>query len=219
MQRAFISQKPLKHTWLLPWVACVVTSLFITLVVQQLNLLFALDAKVYDAGLSSRAPQKPDEMIIAGLTDAFVGEHHVSQIPRDKLARLIDALVEAKPKVIAVDVWLDSRVEDGAKRGDEKLRAALLRAKKAGVPVVLAQLNIEEENAGGKGTTAHGTTIPFFAEAAAEVGSIAFTPDTDKVVRLMPDETKNLPSLPYLAAWHSIQDAAERKKLAALRAK
>ncbi len=217
MKQISAANNPLNRLWLLPWLTCVVVSLLIALCVQGLGLLFAVDGKFYDAGLTYRAPHSPDDMTIVGLTDSFVGEHHVSQIPRDKLARLIEALTDAKPSVIAVDVWLDSRVEDGAKRGDEKLRAALWRAKKAGVPVVLGQFNIESENTDGKGTTAHGATIPFFADAVTAVGGVNFTLDPDRLVRLMPDETENLPSLPYLAAWHSLADDAGRKKLKALR--
>lgn len=217
MQKADAAHQFFKRSWLLPLLVCVLLALLMTVLAQRLNLLFALDAKIYDAGLSSRATHPPDQIIIAGLSDAFVGEHHVSQIPRDKLARLVDALVAAKPAVIAIDVWLDSRVDYGARGGDKKLRAALLRARKAGVPVVLAQLDIEVENAGGKGTTAHGATIPFFADAAQDLGNVTFTPDTDKLVRRMPDETKELPSLPYWAAWHSVPDGAARQKLAELR--
>jgi CHASE2 domain-containing sensor protein len=195
-------------------------SVLLAFFVQRQGLLFTLDAKIYDIGLSSRPAQAPENIVIAGLSDAFVGEHHVSQIPRDKLARLVEALTDARPAVIAIDVWLDSRVQDGAKRGDGKLRAALLRAQKAGVPVVLAQLSLEANpitDAGAKGTTAHGATIPFFAEAATAIGGVAFMPDSDKVVRLMPDETADLPSLPYLTAWHSLKNVTARRKLESLR--
>lgn len=219
MKQAAANHHSFKRMGFLPWVACVLFSLAIAFFVQRQGLLFALDAKIYDVGLASRASHSPDNIVIAGLTDAFVGEHHVSQIPRDKLARLIKALTAAKPSVIAIDVWLDSRVEDGAKRGDEKLRAALLRAKKAGVPIVLAQQNLEEntiKNTGRKGTTAHGTTIPFFADAATAVGGIDLLPDTDKLIRFLPLESERLPSLSYLTAWHSLKDKNGRQRLALL---
>lgn len=205
-----------KIIWFFRWMGCLAAAILFALFVQKQLLFFALDAKIYDSGLASRTAQTPDNIIIAGLTDAFVGDSHVSQMPRGKLARLINALVDAKPAVIAVDVWLDSKVKDGAENGDEKLRQALLRAQKLGVPVVLAQLN-DGENESGKGTTAHGAIIPFFANAATAVGGVAFTPDTDKLVRLMPDETVKMPSLPYLAAWYSLKDSAARQKVSALR--
>lgn len=221
MKRAPVDKKRWLFAWLLPWLICVVLANLMALFVQKQTLLFPIDAKFYDIGLTRRPVRVPDNITVIGLSDAFVGKRHVSQIPRDKLARLIEVLAAAKPAVIGVDVWLDSSIEDGARRGDEKLRAALVGAKKAGVPVVLAQLETEQaadvndgENT-GKGTTAHGSTIPFFAEVAT-VGGVSYTPDADKVVRFLPDETATLPSMPFLLARHSVKKE-EQTKLDALR--
>src|SRR5687768_6272803 len=109
MNQESSAKNPIKRSWLLPWLACVVCAFLLAFFVQKQTLLFAIDAKIYDTGLASRKPNAPENIVIVGLTDAFVGQHHVSQIPRDKLARLVEAITDTKPAVIAIDVWLDSR--------------------------------------------------------------------------------------------------------------
>lgn len=186
--------------WLLPWLVIVLLAALTARLVQSSGALFLLDAKFYDIGMVSRPPRAEERVTIMGFSEKFMQNRHVSQTPRDRLARLIDVLVTARPGVIAIDVWLDSRVEDGARRGDEKLRMALLNAKHAGVPVFLAQKAVESGEdvlgeTGGKGTTAHGATLPYFVEAAAGVGGVDYQPDPDRVVRWLPVETKELQSL------------------------
>ncbi len=198
------ARRPAWRAWALAWLLIVALALLMARAVQRSNVLFWLDAKLYDSGVVARAPRTPERITIVGISERFMRHRHVSQVPRDALARLIDILVAARPAAIVLDVWLDSRVEDGARRGDEKLRGALLHAKRAGVPIFLAQKSVEAREdvfgeSSGKGTTAHGATLPFFAGAATGVGGVDFKVDPDRVARWLPEETPHLPSLPLLA--------------------
>jgi class 3 adenylate cyclase/CHASE2 domain-containing sensor protein len=181
------------------WLACVLIALLVAAFVQRLNPLFLFDAKFYDAGITARQAAPPEEIAIVGLTEKFIENRHVSLMPRDRIARLIEILAVAKPAVIAVDVWFDSRVDFGPQGVDETLRRALLQAKKNGVPVLLAQKEVAadddplfNQNASSKGTLAHGATLPFFAEAASGVANVDFQTDGDRVVRMMPFEKGTL---------------------------
>jgi len=102
------------------------------------SMLQAVDGRLYDIGITSQKRAAPAEIAIAGLDEEFMRGRHAYLTPRDRLAKLIEVLAEAKPAVIAVDVWLDSRIDDAPGGVDAQLRRALLDAKKRGLPVLLA---------------------------------------------------------------------------------
>lgn len=170
-----------------------------------LGVLDSLDGRLYDTGITSRAPRPPQTLAIVGLDGAFMAGRHVYLTPRAKLARLLDVLSQSRPSVIVLDVYLDGRVDDGPQGGDARLRAALGRCRQKGVPVLLSdRLELLDDtaqsgasNAGG--LTAHGGAIPFFKEAATGSGSMEFPFDGDAIIRQMA-ATPPLEPMPLLAA-------------------
>lgn len=150
---------------------------------QSGSVLHSLDLRLYDIGLVQRAPQTPRDLVILGLDERFMRGRHAFLAPRDRLARLLEILVAAKPRAIALDVWLDSPIEP---KGDSRLQNALRGAKKAGVPIVLSDLPTaqnEWESDSRTGQTARGAVIPPFKNAAQGAGSVLFNPDEDGAIR------------------------------------
>jgi len=162
--------------------------------------LFPLDALLYDSGLASRPARVPDAIAICGIDEDFMEGRHAYLAPRDRLARLIDSLSAARPAAIGVDVWLDSRVDDGPAGGDAALQRALQNSQKRGVPVFLADVAPDQEQNGfASGTNSHGSVIPYFATAASGTGSVLLEPDADDVARTVPGWHGLIP-LPFLMA-------------------
>ena len=158
------------------------------------------DARALDVGLVSGQSTPREDIAILGIDEKFMAGRHPYIVPRERLAKLIDAVSVAKPRAVVVDVWLDSRVEA---RGDAALRDALLRAKKRRVPVFLADVPLQRSARGENnqtGTTAHGSTLPYFRDAAANVGDPVFKLDPDSVARAIPVSV-GLPALSLLAAF------------------
>jgi adenylate cyclase len=162
-----------------------------------------LDARVYDIGLTSRAVRQPDNIEILGIDDAFMQGRHAYLAPRDRLAKLLDALAEARPSVILLDVWLDSRIND---HDDIALRNALLKAKNRGIPIFLTDVDLQASETNGStphtsqtGVTAHGSVLPFFRQAVTKTGDAAFASGGDSAIRTMPTNTR-LDFLPWLVA-------------------
>ncbi|HEX8551713.1 MAG TPA: adenylate/guanylate cyclase domain-containing protein [Abditibacteriaceae bacterium] len=155
-------------------------------------LLSPLDGRVYDSGLVSRAPRPASSIAILGIDENFMQGRHVYLTPRARLAKLIDTVSQGKPRAIALDVWLDSRVDEKA---DAALRNALRTAKARGVPVILADVERDVAQSGTTrtGVTAHGSVIPYFA-SHAQTASVTFVPDADNVVRsIAPSDFVPLP--------------------------
>ena len=162
--------------------------------------LFPLDALLYDSGLTSRPSRVPDSIAICGIDEDFMEGRHAYLAPRDRLAQLIDILSAARPAAIAVDVWLDSRIDDGPAGGDAALQRSLQSSQKRGVPVFLADVAPDQQQNGfASGTNSHGSVIPYFATAASGTGSVLLEPDADDVARTVPPWHGLMP-LPYLMA-------------------
>jgi adenylate cyclase len=145
----------------------------------------AFDGRVYDIGIVQRPPRPPADIEILGIDDAFMAGRHAYLAPRDRLAKLINALATARPKVVVLDVWLDSWFDDGP---DRALRDALLHAKREKVPVLLSDvaLKVAGKETKRTGVTARGSVLPFFREAAFATGDAGMPAEADDVVRAMP---------------------------------
>ena len=133
-----------------------------------------LDARLYDFGLSSRPARRPANIAICGIDDDFMAGRPADQVPRDRLARLVDAVSATHPQAIEIDVYLSARFDSGPEGGDAQLRAALLRARARGVPVYLSDVAVSDiELALPDAPMTHGTVEPYFASAVAGTGSVA----------------------------------------------
>lgn len=138
-----------------------------------------LENRFYDIGLTQRSAKAPDDIVILGIDERFMKGRHAYIAPRDRLAKLLRIVASGKPRAIALDVWFDSRLDDGPQGVDAQLRSALISARNNGVPVILSDLppsELDVADDSKSGQTAHGSVIPFF-KAAAQTGSVLFTPD------------------------------------------
>ncbi|RYG54691.1 CHASE2 domain-containing protein, partial [bacterium] len=159
--------------------------------------LLPVDNLLYDIGLSSAASKVPKDIVILGIDEAFMKGRHAYLAPRDRLATLVRNVAEGKPKAIALDVWLDSRIDEGPRGVDAQLRDALRYAKSHGVPVLLSDVPPDQTEIGSdseNGQTAHGSVLPYFAKEA-RTGSVLFPLDRDGVVRWLPQEKPERPSM------------------------
>jgi len=153
------------------------------------------DGKIYDIGITTAKTAPPPNFTILGIDENFMRGRHAYLAPRDRLAKLVEVVATGKPKVIVLDVWLDSRIDE---KSDRLLRDALLQAKKSGVAIFLSDVDVNEKQ-NLSGVTAHGSVLPFFRDAATATGAVNFDPDSDNVVRNIRRE-KNLSLMPFLAA-------------------
>lgn len=179
--------------------ACAI-ALLATGVAAAIAALSPLDVRLYDSGLLARAPKPPQDIVILGIDEEFMAGGHASIVPRDKLARLIDTVASGRPTAIVVDVWLDSRLDKTPDGVDSQLAAALMQAKTRGINVLLADLETEgPQQQTLTGTTARGSTLPYFAGASSGTGNVVMEADADGTIRRLAP-MGNLPFLPELAA-------------------
>lgn len=163
--------------------------------------LWPLDARLFDFGAMSGRSRPHEDIVVLGIDEDFMAGRHPYITPRDRLAKLLDAVSAAQPRAVVLDVWLDSRVDA---RADAALQSALQRAKKRGVPVFLADVPLEartQQSARDQsGVTAHGSTLPYFRDAASGAGDSTVVLDRDRRARAIP-MFDGLPALPLLAAF------------------
>ena len=176
---------------------------------------FRLDTRLYDFGLTSRPAHRPDEIVICGIDEDFMEGRPADQVPRDRLARLVDAVSAAHPKAIEIDVYLSARFDGYPGGGDAQLHAALLRARARGVPVFLSDVAVSDiEMAFPDAPMSHGTVEPYFASAVAGTGSVAIFGGPGGVVR-NEIHYRGLPPIPLLMAGTLHPPASELAALAA----
>ncbi len=165
--------------------------------------LLPLDSRLYDIGLLARPTRSPPKIVILGIDEQFMAGRHAYLAPRDRLAKLMEVAASGRPAAIAVDVWLDSRMDEGENGVDARLRAALLGARQLHVPVYLSDIPAASERRLG-GQSARGQTLDFFKSASAGAASVVFDADPDGAVRGLPAPGP-LPFLPAVMA-----DAGDR---------
>ncbi|MET0720717.1 MAG: adenylate/guanylate cyclase domain-containing protein [Tardiphaga sp.] len=91
----------------------------------DVGLLDRLEAPLTDLRVLLRGPRPPPDLVtIVAIDDAVVREQGRYPLPRDTLAKIVDAVARYKPKAVGVDLLL---VDAGPGDGDEALAAALGR--------------------------------------------------------------------------------------------
>src|SRR5438067_5473611 len=157
--------------------------------------LHAMEAAAQDAVLRSRNPERygssvgPDPRQL--ITIIAVDERSLAQLglfrawPRKYYAQVIDQLLSAPPRVIALDVGFFEPAPD-----DADLAASIQRASSArpSTSVGLAAIGGGEARRGADGTVAYASGLePVGTLAAqAEIGATDVLPDDRGVVRSMP---------------------------------
>ncbi len=135
------------------------------------------DNIVYDRSLGMFAPSVSDKILIVTIDDESLKELGRWPWTRDRHAELITRLHQAGVKAIVYDVLFP----DPADPADD---AALAAAMRLGTPVIIPQAY----NVPGLNGAAYDVVppIPELAEAAAKVGHVNLSYDTDGVVRRVP---------------------------------
>src|SRR5215813_165449 len=170
-----------------------------------------LDLAVRDWLLRSRGKiPPPSEIVIIAINEASIARLGRFPWPRMLMARGLERISAARPKVIALDVLYS---EPTAPADDQSLADAIARA---GNVIVAAQLT---KTSGDKGESrvAWLRPLPEIESAAAGVGHVNVAPGHDGIVRALllrqaDDEGEAL----WAMAAETIR-AAEREKGAALR--
>jgi len=157
-----------------------------------------------DARFSLRGAESPNApiIIVALDEDSFqmlgeLGGENIRNWPRARWAELIETIAAGEPRVIGLDVVLDTPGVDSG--GDEALAQALSAAGN----VILPSHLVDTERLGGRAVTLS-TPVESLGEAAAGVGIANFVTDADGGVRrlgvLYPWGGQNHPYFSVIAA-------------------
>lgn len=133
-----------------------------------------LDNRIYDQALGLIAPPVDDRILIVEIDEPSLRALGRWPWPRSEHARLLEALYGQKPTAVGYSVlFLDESIDD----------ARLAEAMRAVAPVYLAAL-VDRDAAGA--VTGVQTPAKALADAAAGTGAVELDPESDGVIRAMP---------------------------------
>ena len=139
-----------------------------------------LDRYARDMLMRARGPLPPPaDIIIVAIDEPSLARLGRFPWPRDKIARAIEIIASAQPKVIALDVLYSEPTIDAQ---DTALAEAMARARNT---VVAAQL-VEAIGAKGAHQAQWLRPLPAFEQAAAAVGHINVSTEADGAARELP---------------------------------
>ncbi len=199
---SLLSDKPARRSLLLAFLAVLLTEGAWWLGMARDMEWRALDERFRWRWQLRVLPPRSQDIVIAGITEETVAAEKWQQrspLPRQHLARVIEALSDAGAKVIVLDVLLDTETPD-----DELLLKAM---RKAGNVVIPAELLPD-----APGTYKPGLPIAAFRRAAAGVGFAALWEEGDRLHRFMrltrPDVPLTFFPAVATARWLGISEGA-----------
>lgn len=133
-----------------------------------------LDHIAYDLLLSRRAPPPTGAILIVAVDERSLAEVGAWPWPRAAQAELVRRIAAARPRAIGIDILL---TEPREAAGDAALAAAIAGAGNVTLPLAMTL-------PGRNGRTADiSEPLPAFRRAAARIGHVNLSPDSDGVMR------------------------------------